>query len=114
MQAGRALAYLGIRHIAAYSPAARGRSERALRMLQDRLPKELALAGITALAAANRFTAEHYPPHTMPPWRFAPAEAGPATMPTVNAKLGGTRVNSVEYRVAGAMITEIAMSVSLC
>jgi hypothetical protein len=45
-QVGRALAQLGIRHIAAYSPEARGRSERAFRTLQDRLPKELALAGI--------------------------------------------------------------------
>jgi hypothetical protein len=44
-QVGRALAQLGIRHIAAYSPEARGRSERAFRTLQDRLPKELALAG---------------------------------------------------------------------
>jgi hypothetical protein len=40
-QVGRALAQLGIRHIAAYSPEARGRSERAFRTLQDRLPKEL-------------------------------------------------------------------------
>src|SRR5438045_7175424 len=52
-QVGRALAQLGIRHIAAYSPAARGRSERAFRTLQDRLPKELALAGITTLAARS-------------------------------------------------------------
>ena len=53
-QVGRALAQLGIRHIAAYSPETRGRSERAFRTLQDRLPKELALAGITTIAAANR------------------------------------------------------------
>src|SRR6266849_5333815 len=59
-QVGRALAQLGIRHIAAYSPEARGRSERAFRTLQDRLPKELALAGIVTLEAANRWIAEHY------------------------------------------------------
>ncbi len=59
-QVGRALAQLGIRHIAAYSPEARGRSERAFRTLQDRLPKELALAGITTIEAANRWIAEHY------------------------------------------------------
>jgi hypothetical protein len=59
-QVGRALAQLGIRHIAAYSPEARGRSERAFRTLQDRLPKELALAGITTLEAANRWIAESY------------------------------------------------------
>jgi hypothetical protein len=44
-QVGRALAQLGIRHIAAYLPEARGRSERAFRTLQDRLPKELTWPG---------------------------------------------------------------------
>lgn len=52
-QVGRALKQLGIEHIAAYSPQARGRSERVFRTLQDRLPKELALAGITTMEAAN-------------------------------------------------------------
>src|SRR6266567_6829326 len=59
-QVGRALAQLGVRHIAAYSPEARGRSERAFRTLQDRLPKELALAGITTVEAANRWIAQTY------------------------------------------------------
>ena len=59
-QVGRALAQLGIEHIAAYSPQARGRSERAFRTLQDRLPKELALAGIATVAQANRFLAETF------------------------------------------------------
>ena len=53
-QVGRALAQLGIRHIAAYSPEARGRSERAFRTLQDRLPKDRALAGITTIDRARR------------------------------------------------------------
>jgi transposase len=72
-QVGRALAQLGIEHIAAYSPEARGRSERVFRTLQDRLPKELRLAGITGIAAANRWLAEVYlPEHNA---RFAvPAE----------------------------------------
>ena len=61
-QVGRALAQLGIEHIAAYSPQARGRSERAFGTLQDRLPKELALAGITTVEAANRWIAEVYIP----------------------------------------------------
>lgn len=59
-QVGRALAQLGIGHIAAYSPQARGRSERMFRTLQDRLPKELRLAGITTVDAANAWLAEHY------------------------------------------------------
>jgi transposase len=61
-QVGRALAHLGIEHIAAYSPEARGRSERMFGTLQDRLPKELALAGISDLAAANRFIRDVYLP----------------------------------------------------
>lgn len=59
-QVGRALAQLGIEHIAAYSPEARGRSERAFRTLQDRLPKELALAGITTVEAANAWLRQTY------------------------------------------------------
>jgi hypothetical protein len=52
-QVGRALEHLGVEHIAAYSPQARGRSERAFHTLQDRLTKELALAGIVTIEAAN-------------------------------------------------------------
>jgi transposase len=61
-QVGRALKQLGVEHIAAYSPQARGRSERAFRTLQDRLPKELKLAGISSVAAANRWLTEIYIP----------------------------------------------------
>lgn len=61
-QVGRALARLGIEHIPAYSPEARGRSERMFSTLQDRLPKELALAGVTGIEAANRFIASTYLP----------------------------------------------------
>jgi transposase len=59
-QFGRALKQLGIHHIAAYSPQARGRSERAFSTLQDRLPKELRLAGISTVEAANRWFSETY------------------------------------------------------
>jgi hypothetical protein len=59
-QVGRALAQLGIEHIPAYAPEARGRSERAFGTLQDRLPKALALAGIATVEAANRFLGEVY------------------------------------------------------
>jgi transposase InsO family protein len=61
-QVGRALDRLGIEHIAAYSPEARGRSERMFGTLQDRLPKELKLAGIYEIEAANRFIREVYLP----------------------------------------------------
>ena len=59
-QVGRALRELGIRMIPAYSPQARGRSERNFGTWQGRLPQELRLAGITTLEAANRFLREHY------------------------------------------------------
>jgi transposase len=59
-QFGRALKQLGIEHIAAYSPQARGRSERVFGTLQDRLPKEFALAGIATVEAANRWLCEVY------------------------------------------------------
>jgi transposase len=72
-QVGRALKQLGIGHIPAYSPEARGRCERAFRTLQDRLPKEFALGGITTIETANRYIREVYlPEHNA---RFAmPAE----------------------------------------
>ena len=61
-QVGRALERLGVEHIAAYSPQARGRSERAFHTLQDRLVKELALAGIATMETANRFLKDVYVP----------------------------------------------------
>ena len=61
-QVGRALKQLGIEHIPAYSPEARGRSERMFGTLQDRLIKELALAGIADIAAANQFIRKIYLP----------------------------------------------------
>jgi transposase len=61
-QVGRALTHLGVDHIAAYSPEARGRSERLFHTLQDRLVKELALAGITTVEAANDFIRTVYIP----------------------------------------------------
>ncbi|MGH3629920.1 MAG: hypothetical protein ACRDRL_21080 [Sciscionella sp.] len=60
-QFGRAMQQLGIEMIAAYSPQARGRSERAFRTHQDRLVRELALAGITDMPQANRTASSHRP-----------------------------------------------------
>lgn len=59
-QVGRALKELGVQMIAAYSPQARGRSERSFGTWQGRLPQELRLAGITAIEAANAFLRERY------------------------------------------------------
>jgi transposase len=59
-QFGRALKELGMQTIAAYSPQARGRSERNFGTWQGRLPQELRLAGVTTLEQANRFLRERY------------------------------------------------------
>jgi hypothetical protein len=61
-QVGRALKRLGVEHIPAYSPEARGRSERMFATLQDRLIKELAKAGLTAIAASNAWIRDVYLP----------------------------------------------------
>jgi transposase len=76
-QVGRALKQLGIEHIPAYSPEARGRSERMFGTLQDRLIKELGKAGIAEIAAANAFIRDSYlPTHNA---RFAKPAAVPET-----------------------------------
>ena len=80
-QVGRALGQLGIELIPAYSPEARGRSERMFATLQDRLPKELRLAGITGMDAANRFLADDYLPRHNARFARPPEEAGTAFVP---------------------------------
>jgi transposase len=65
-QVHRAVQQLGVTLLPAYSPEARGRSERAFRTLQDRLPNELALAGITEMAAANRVSRRAVSPGLQP------------------------------------------------
>jgi len=57
----RALEELGIELICAYSPQAKGRVERANQTLQDRLVKELRLAGINDYQAANAFLRDYIP-----------------------------------------------------
>ena len=59
-QVGRALKELGIQMIPAYSPQARGRSERSFGTWQNRLPQELRLAGVTGREEANWFLRERY------------------------------------------------------
>lgn len=75
-QFGRALKQLGIHHIAAYSPQARGRSERMFGTLQNRLPKELALQGITTLEEANRYLRGVYLPRHNQQFTVKPSEEG--------------------------------------
>src|SRR5215204_1486123 len=59
-QVGRALRQLGIQMIPAYSPQARGRSERGFGTWQGRLPQELRVRKITTVEGANQFLKDHY------------------------------------------------------
>ena len=59
-QVGRAMKELGVQMIAAYSPQARGRSERSFGTWQGRLPQELRIAGISTREEANRFLRDRY------------------------------------------------------
>jgi transposase len=77
-QVGRALERLGVEHIAAYSPQARGRSERVFHTLQDRLVKELALEGIATVEAANAYLREVYIPAHNARFAVAAAQTGSA------------------------------------
>jgi transposase len=86
-QVHRALQQLGVTLIPAYSPEARGRSERAFRTLQDRLPNELALAGITEMAAANRYLTEHFLPQHNTRFMVGATEPGTAFIPWIGTHL---------------------------
>ena len=80
-QVGRALAELGIQMIPAYSPQARGRSERNFGTWQGRLPQELRLHGIVSLEQANRFLREHYMAEFNRRFQVRAAERGTAFLP---------------------------------
>ena len=86
-QVGRALRQLGIEHIAAYSPEARGRSERAFDTHQGRLPRELAKAGITDMDAANRYLEQVYMPNHNAEFALPAAAAGSAFVPYIGTRL---------------------------
>jgi transposase len=77
-QVGRAMKELGVQMIAAYSPQARGRSERSFGTWQGRLPQELRLAGITTVEEANRYLRERYIGEFNAQFRVAAAEKGTA------------------------------------
>jgi hypothetical protein len=86
-QVGRALKQLGIKHIAAYSPEARGRSERMFGTLQGRLPKEIELNQITTIDEANRYLQEDYLPRHNAQFTVLPEDAKPAFTPWIGVRL---------------------------
>jgi len=86
-QFGRAMHQLGIEMIPAYSPQARGRSERAFRTHQDRLVKELAKLGITTMDEANRYLKEHYMPAFNREFKEPSKEPGSAFVPLLGVEI---------------------------
>jgi len=86
-QVGRALERLGIEHIVAYSPQARGRGERVNRTLQDRLVNELRRAGVRTLERANRYIDEQFLGHYNAELARAPADPAVAFVTAGGAPL---------------------------
>src|SRR5271169_6096127 len=118
-QVGRALEQFGVEHIGAYSPQARGRSERAFGTLQDRLPKELRLAGVTDIEAANAFIRDVYLPEHNARFAVDPAGEGSAFTPIPGVDLDEIlcvqeerqvgQDNCVSYRTLKLQIPESPM-----
>ena len=86
-QFGEAMKRLGIEMIAAYSPEARGRSERAFGTHQGRLPNELALHGITDIDSANVYLKAHYLPAFNTEFSHQSRESGSAFVPLAGVNL---------------------------
>jgi len=96
-QVGRALRELGVRMIPAYSPQARGRSERSFGTWQGRLPQELRLAGIGTVEAANVFLREHYIAEFNRRFQVASAQAGSAFVPYRGTNQDLERIFSLHF-----------------
>ena len=86
-QVGRALQQLGMRMIPAYSPQARGRSERNFGTWQGRLPQELRLRGITTVEEANRFLRQEYVAEFNRRFAVRAAQSGSAFLPLAGQDL---------------------------
>jgi transposase len=86
-QFGRAMQRLGIEMIPAYSPEARGRSERAFGTHQGRLPFELAAAGITDMEVANHYLRKVYLPAFNAEFACPAQEEGTAFVPWIGGGL---------------------------
>lgn len=94
-QIGRALRELGIEMIPAYSPQARGRSERHFGTWQGRLPQELRLRGITTVEEANRFLRESFLAEMNRKFSIAPAQPESAFVPATGKDL--QRIFSLQH-----------------
>ena len=114
-QVGRALAHLGIEHIGAYSPQARGRGERLNRTVQGRLVNELHLAGITTCEAANAYLTDRFIPDYNDEFTHPPADPTSAFVPLHGIDLD-TILGEHEERTVGqdnvVTFAELALQVA--
>ncbi|MGH7416192.1 MAG: ISNCY family transposase [Candidatus Rokuibacteriota bacterium] len=114
-QVGRALAHLGIEHIGAYSPQARGRGERLNRTVQGRLVNELDLAGITTLAAANAYLTARFIPDYNDEFAHPPADPTSAFVPLHGVALVEILCESTERTVGPdnvVTLDEVALQIA--
>jgi transposase len=114
-QVGRALRHLGIEHIPAYSPQARGRSERMNRTVQGRLVNELRVAGIRTMEAANAYLRDVYVPRHNATFRRAPRDPasafvplGPVDLDTILCREDARVVAPDNTVVVGGQVLQIA------
>ena len=94
-QVGRGLHELGVQMIPAYSPQARGRSERNFSTWQGRLPQELRLRQLGTLEAANRFLGDDYITEFNRRFQVASRQRGSAFVPCRNRDL--ERIFSLQF-----------------
>lgn len=98
-QFGRAMQQLNIEMIPAYSPEARGRSERMFRTHQGRLPRELAAHNITTMDAANSYLKKVYQPAFNKEFKQEQLEEGSAFVPFIGTNIGDTLCEHFERTV---------------
>ena len=98
-QFGRAMHHLGIEMIPAYSPEARGRSERMFRTHQERLPKELAMHEITAMDQANDYIKNIYMPAFNAEFKVSAAVEGSSFVPWINGNINDVLCEQYERTV---------------
>jgi len=99
-QFGRAMQQLNIEMIPAYSPEARGRSERMFRTHQGRLPQELAFNNINTMEAANHYLKKVYQPAFNKEFKHEPLEEGSAFVPWIGSHIEDTLCEHQERTVS--------------
>jgi len=122
-QVGRALHELGVQMIPAYSPEARGRSERNFSTWQGRLPQELRLRQVRTLEAANRFLRDEYIAEFNRRFQVAPRQRGNAFVPCRSRDLertfslqferGVNRDNTVSFQNLSLQIERVRWRATL-